>query len=655
MKKYYSLVSGHMTTLALLLLFVLCLTTTEAQAQNTAGGSSITTQASGTYDDGAGNDFSGTSNQVTLTVANVSGLAITPDGTAVANVVAGESNVSFPFMVANTSNYAAKIRFLASGASIQVTNGTVSAAFVDYNGNGSFDSGTDLDIFGNGSAVSTSAIDKDASVMVVVKVTVSNAVASGGTVTVQLGDAGGSSPFDNQPAGASAHEVRTDSTGVSPAPVNDESEARGTLTATVDADAILSVDLTAPAGPVNYSDDISYSMALSNIGARDAAVISLDGNSGIYVIANIPANTSLKNGQTWPAGTLFSTDALTTPALSASYVTSQPSASTVRRVAFKVDALGALGSATPFNLVVTVDGGPFDATSGIQMTVNAYANNHVGDPITASDSATTLMALARSVLIGTNGHPDAILTTTNDDYTNKSVIAGINVPFGSVTTADGVTTFINTVKNTGNATDSIQISAPTVPAGFMVEASLDGASYTDISNGTTVVTVSNLAYNATAQVWIRVTEPAGSAVLSAYPSIIRAKSVADAAAINDTINRLYTGYVRFNKGQSVVNGTGRGGASDAVPGAVITYTVQYSNLSTSGGTNCVALTAHNLVITEDGLAGLNTWGTYTDASGSPSDSGSGSVATVSATKYTDTISLLAAGSNGTFTFSRVIK
>jgi len=92
-----------------------------------------------------------------------------------------------------------------------------------------------------------------------------------------------------------------------------------------------------------------------------------------------------------------------------------------------------------------------------------------------------------------------------------------------------------------------------------------------------------------------------------------------------------------------------------VPGAVITFTITYTNVSTSNGdATCVKLTANNLVITEDGLAAPSTWGTYTTNSGSPSDSGSGAVVTVSATKYTDTVSSLAPGATGTFTFKRVI-
>ena len=94
---------------------------------------------------------------------------------------------------------------------------------------------------------------------------------------------------------------------------------------------------------------------------------------------------------------------------------------------------------------------------------------------------------------------------------------------------------------------------------------------------------------------------------------------------------------------------------DPVPGAVITYTVTYTNVSSSNGdANCVKLTASSVVITEDGLAGTNNWGTYTTNSGAPSDSGSGTAVIVNATKYTDTIASLAAGASAVFTFKRSI-
>ena len=122
-----------------------------------------------------------------------------------------------------------------------------------------------------------------------------------------------------------------------------------------------------------------------------------------------------------------------------------------------------------------------------------------------------------------------------------------------------------------------------------------------------------------------------------------------------SIDRLYTGFIRLDKASSVANATGVGAATDPVPGAVITYTVTYANVSSSNGdANCVKLTANSLVITEDGLVAPNNWGTYTTNSGSPSDSGSGTVVTVSATKYTDTVASVAPGASAVFTFKRSI-
>src|SRR5258708_16645041 len=79
------------------------------------------------------------------------------------------------------------------------------------------------------------------------------------------------------------------------------------------------------------------------------------------------------------------------------------------------------------------------------------------------------------VLIGPCGVPGAMGPTgVNDDFTNRSVNNGIaNVPPGGVTTAAATVVFRNTVQNTGAGDDVFMISAPTSPAGFMVEISID--------------------------------------------------------------------------------------------------------------------------------------------------------------------------------------
>jgi len=61
----------------LLALAITCALSAHAIAQ-TPGGTTISNQASATYSDGT-NSYSTVSNTVTVTVSNVSGLAITPD------------------------------------------------------------------------------------------------------------------------------------------------------------------------------------------------------------------------------------------------------------------------------------------------------------------------------------------------------------------------------------------------------------------------------------------------------------------------------------------------------------------------------------------------------------------------------------------------
>jgi len=268
----------------------------------------------------------------------------------------------------------------------------------------------------------------------------------------------------------------------------------------------------------------------------------------------------------------------------------------------------------------------------------------------------TLLRKIGSVLVGPSGAPAAVgPTDNNDDYSNKAVNTGIaGVAPGGVTTASGQLVYVNTIQNTGNTSDTYTIDAPTVPAGFTVEVSTNGGgSYTTVSGGGSVSLA--IAHASSANINVRITEPSGNTVLTGYDTIIRVTSNTTPAASNKTIDRLYTGFVRLDKVFSVSNSTGVGAATDPVPGAVITYTITYTNVSTSNGdANCVKLTASNVVITEDGLAAPNNWGTYTTNSGSPSDSGTGTVVTVSATKYTDTIASLAPGASAAFTFKRAI-
>ena len=673
-------ISTGTNVLGLLLAALIALAFFGQAAAQTPGGTVISNQASASYSDGT-NTYETVSNTVTVTVSNVSGITITPDAGANPSVVAGQTGILNDFTVSNTGNFTDQVRFLASGASVRVAGpGTITRAVIDVDNSGTINGG-DTDIFTNGADVLSANILQNGSIHVLVEVSVNAGATAGQTVQVLLGDAATGGPsFDNQAANSSANEVRT----VSGSSVNGLREGRGDISATVANDAQLQLTLTAPAGPVVLGSDLTYGWQVCNNGARDASGVTLNASTQVYIIAPIPARTVLTAGQTFPAGTLYTTSALSTAPLSATWSSSAPvPLSNTTRLAFPVGATLAAGGAcsASINMVVTINTG-IDAAVPIDEIGDAFGKNTVNATITdQSGDATpnngdgnanfnegyvagaghgviqqTTLTQVGSVLIGPSGAAGAVGPTDNtDDYTNKSVNTGIaGVAPGGATTASGQLVYVNTVQNTGNTADTFTIDAPTVPAGFTVEVSTDGGTnYTTVSGGGSVSLP--IAFGASANIHVRITEPAGNTVLTGFDTVIRATSTATPAASNRTIDRLYTGFVRLVKSSAVSNGTGVGGATDPVPGAVITYSITYENISTSNGdASCVKLTAQNLVITEDGLAAPNNWGTYTTHTGTASDTGSGVVVIVNATTYTDTIASLAPGATAVFSFQRSI-
>ena len=687
--KFITRVAGTKTSISRYLVFILCFVffISSTYAQQTPGGTVISNQASATYSDGT-DTFSTVSNTVTVTVSNVSGLAITPDAGSRPSVVPGQLAVLYPFTVTNTGNFSDQVRFLAGGNSIQITgNGVIAAAVIDVDASGTINSG-DTDIFTNGADVLSVAIAQNASITVIVSVNVNGNAAPGGSINVQLGDTSTGGPtYDNQPASTSTHEVST----VSLLSVNGLREARGDLSATVDTDALVVLNLTAPSGPVDLGTDVVYGWQVCNTnGLRDAQSITLTNasggtNTGVFIIVPIPVGTTIK---TVPSGTFYSTDALTVDPLTATYSTTAPALSTVRRVAFNVGAtLPSTTCATSVPMTVTIT--TTDATLDIYAIGDTFAKKffsvvgitdqsgdtvaNVGDGnadfnegFTGDNDGdgivqVTLLTRTGSTLIGPLNTPTAVgPTNDNDDYTNRSITTGIaGIAFGSNTSADGTIVYSNTLRNTGNANDTFVITRQSSTAGFTVEISVNGLG-TDYVTMTTNSVSLPIAYNSNATILVRVTAPAGTAVLQAggFDTVVRSTSTQTPAAYNETIDRLYTGFLRMDKTAPVTNGTGVGGATDPVPGAVIEYTIVYSNISSTGGTGNSILTVSNLVITENGSVGTNNWGTTTThVASSASDTLGGTITGDAAlsTVLTDTVTSLAPGQSGVFKFRRVIK
>src|SRR5919107_865854 len=252
--------------LAALALACLCAATTFAQA--TSGGTTIQNRAAATYSDGT-NTYSVNSNTVTVTVAN--GAAIIPSGPV-----------------------------------------TVTQAVIDVTGNGL--GAGDVDILGNASPVlypsASPFLARNASFTVVVRVTVNAAANAGDAISVQLGDASG----DNVNSNASAAEVRT-SVPASVTLTGSESEAVGSISTSVENDAKMRLNLSAPAGPVALGSNVTYTWSLDNVGARAVSPRTLTNapagsQTGVFVIAPVPSRTTFSS-VTPPAGVtvLYSTSA----------------------------------------------------------------------------------------------------------------------------------------------------------------------------------------------------------------------------------------------------------------------------------------------------------------------------------------------------------
>ena len=358
-------------------------------AAQTPGGTSISNQASGTYSDGT-NSYSTVSNTVTVTVSNVSGLAITPDAGTNSGIVAGQTGVIFNFTVTNTGNFSDKVHFVPGSAHLSGTSpATITRAVIDVDNSGTINVG-DTDILG--AAVDSAFIAQNASIHVLVEVSVNAGATPSQSVQVLLGDAGGSSPFDNQPVAApNTNEVRT----VSSSSVNGQREARGDISTSIIDDAMLKLTLTAPTGPVPVGSDITYTWQVCNTGSQPASGVTLNGSTQVFIIVPIPVNTVLKSGQTFPAGTLYAdktSSPLSVAPLSATWSATPPSPlSNTSRIAFPVGstlAAGACSSLVNMNMIVTIDTG-IDASSTIDEIGDVFGKNSLGTNITDQSGDTT--------------------------------------------------------------------------------------------------------------------------------------------------------------------------------------------------------------------------------------------------------------------------
>jgi hypothetical protein len=351
--------------------------------------------------------------------------------------------------------------------------------------------------------------------------------------------------------------------------------------------------------------------------------------------------------------------------------------------------------------------------------------------------------VAASLQNGPEGTPDAIgPTSVNDDFTNKSALIPPNIAPGS-TVDPAPVAFTNTIKNNGTDAGVLTLAPkePTnradLPANTTVTITYgaDSVSYKyDPGTGFTItsstvgtnkpITIANFDPNEVVNYGVEVNLPAGTPLstdapasdpekgfpvpivgaIDNYATDTNGDGIKDAGndgtanATNETIDRVYTGFLKMLKESRLLPGTGPAPAvadttfsinpKTPAPGNIIEYRITYNNISEAqAGTGNILLNANNVKVVEDGTLsvlptdGKNNWAldndgdgkidtsnivgsardsgasTITFFSGKPATTGSpdqtGITVGTDVTKYVNTVTgIVVPGESRTFTFQR---
>lgn len=363
-------------------------------------------------------------------------------------------------------------------------------------------------------------------------------------------------------------------------------------------------------------------------------------------------------------------------------------------------------------------------------------NTGVGDGGEAN-IFTVEVAVASAILNGPVNAPNAIGPSggTNDDFTNKSSLVPAGTVPGTRLNPQPVG-FTNTIRNSGaNASNYSLVPIPPasntpagnnldLPTGTLVTITYGSESRSYVWNGTNFlfdidrdpattgdqsaidatteyITIPNVAAGTNVNYGVEIDLPANTELSTdinkGFPVPITA-FVDDATAglgaetvRNTTIDRVYTGFLKLRKLSRILDQNGQpvagadGQLSDTpkspIPGNIIEYQIQYSNISEpQSGNGNIILNASNVVINENGVTLPNNWaldqdsngqidtsniiGSATDPNGNiqffngnpATNSGSdqsGTTFTTDVTRYVNTVTgQVAPGQQRTFTFRR---
>jgi hypothetical protein len=398
----------------------------------------------------------------------------------------------------------------------------------------------------------------------------------------------------------------------------------------------------------------------------------------------LPTGTTLTSEPTAPTGSawtvVYSTTPLgTTPVWS---VVRPASLTSVTQVGFIYEpttptigtstlVAGDAGTSLPASItpysgfsVTLTTGGLGTITNTVSVTgLNTNGDKTTGailSPTSSVDTKTTRTAVIGAISNGPVNTPAATGPTgsNNDDYTNKSMTLtsadGASYDSSGVlrkTASISVVTFSNSIQNNTNVAGTVYLE-PALPTNYN---DLPSGTIVKIKDGTNTITRTykytitdttgafattdgtttplSLPLGASAQVGyaVDVTLPAGINQLTGYPVTITAftsstvptspTNVPVGALTNNTIDRVYTGYINLVKEARLI-GTltdttttyASGTLTGAVPGKYIQYRIRAVNVSKETllpASGNFSLSATNINMVEDGASGGNNWAATT--------------------------------------------
>ncbi len=517
-----------------LLFFLFALGLGAVLAVGTPAGTEIRNQASASYVDSAGQPQTTTSNEVVTVVQPVYNFEIKPDGANEASPGQTKSGLSgapvyFNYTVTNTGNTTDTITLTAVDGASDNFNFDSTAIYLDANCNGQVDSGE--------SVVSSVNLAADASACLVVEAVIPSGQGDGdyGNLNIE-----GTSQGD---------AAKTDT----------NNWARATVTSAAVISATKSASVS---GEVAPGANLTYTIDGQNTGGSAAGavtnVVNVDGTdkTGLLLSDPIPANTSYVLGSASGSAGAGTTTVIYQTA-SGWTVTEPASGSDVTAVGLLIEGSGAFfpqGAQFTLSFKVQVAAAA-PAGSTIENVANvkfdANGNGDDGDPGESVDTNTTnnQVAPAYGVANGPNGDPDADGSGFVNSYTDPN---GKTWSYSETTSdpndAETITNdvyggdtvyFKNTLQNTGNSSDSYDLSMSGVPNGWTCQfMAADGS--TPLANP-----VGPVAAGSTLDYVVKCAIPADATTQSPTEITVTATSENDPSVSNsvkDVVPAVQSGY-----------------------------------------------------------------------------------------------------------------